>query len=130
MAGTQKNAVIQGQTIVWVDEAGFYLLPTKVRTYTPPGQTPILRVPLTRDHLSAISALTAKGQVLVRMQRCAYRSHAVVRFLKHLLQHMAGPLLVMWDGAPIHRSCVIKQVLASGATKRLHLEGLPSYAPD
>ncbi len=71
MAGTQKNAAIQGQTIVWVDEAGFYLLPAKVRTYALRGHTPILRVPLTCDQLSAISALTATGQVLVRMQRCA-----------------------------------------------------------
>ena len=53
-----------------------------------------------------------------------------MRFLKHLLQHSAGPLLVIWDGAPIHRSCVITHFLASGATKRLHLECLPSYAPD
>jgi transposase len=130
LAGTQKNAAAQGQTIVWVDEAGFYLLPAKVRTYAPRGQTPILRVPLTRDHLSAISALTAQGRVLMRVQRSAYRSHAVVRFLKHLLQHIPGKLLVIWDGAPIHRSQVIKAFLASGAAARLQLERLPAYAPD
>ncbi len=115
---------------MWVDEAGFYLLPAKVRTYAPRGQTPVLRVPLTRDHVSAISALTTAGQLLIRMQRCAYRSQAVVRFLKHVLQHIPGKLLVIWDGAPIHRSGVIKQFLASGAATRLHLERLPSYAPE
>jgi hypothetical protein len=31
------------------DEAGFYLLPMAVRTWAPRGQTPILRVKLTRD---------------------------------------------------------------------------------
>src|SRR3712207_908714 len=107
VARTEKHAAEQGQTIVWVDESGLYLLPARVRTYAPRGQTPILRVPLTRDHLSAISALTTTGQLLLRVQRCAYRSHGVVRLLKHLLQHSAGKLLVIWDGSPIHRSGVI-----------------------
>ncbi len=101
-----------------------------MRTYAPRGQTPILRVPLTRDHLSAISALTATGRLLIRVQRKAYRSHAVVRFLKHLMQHVTGKLLVIWDGSPIHRSHVIKAFLAGGATKRLQLERLPGYAPE
>jgi transposase len=121
---------VPGQTIVWVDESGFYLLPARVRTYAPRGHTPILHVPLTRDHLSAISAVTASGQLLIRVQRGAYRSQGVVRFLKHLLQHIGGKLLVIWDGSPIHRSRVIKAFLASGAAKRLQLERLPGYAPE
>src|SRR2546427_7465887 len=46
-----KKAEQEQATIVWVDEAGFYLLPMAVRTWAPRGQTPVLRVPLTRDHL-------------------------------------------------------------------------------
>jgi transposase len=78
--------------------------------------------------VSTIGALTMDGRLLVRMQRCAYRSPAVVRFLKHLLQPIPGNLLVIWDGASIHRSQRIKQFLANGAAKRLQLERLPSYA--
>lgn len=130
MAGTQKNAAAQGQTIVWVDESGFYLLPARVRTYAPRGQTPILHVPLTRDHLSAISALTADGRLLTQVAQRAFRSQQVVRFLKHLLRHIPGKLLVIWDGSPIHRSQMIKDFLSSGAAKRLQLERLPGYAPD
>jgi transposase len=130
VARTEKNAAAQQQTIVWVDESGFYLLPARVRTYAPRGQTPILRVPLTRDHVSVIGALTEQGQVLVRMQRWAYRSQAVVRFLKHLLQHIPGKILVIWDGSPIHRSRIIKDFLAGRAAQRLQVERLPGYAPD
>jgi hypothetical protein len=32
-----------------------------VRTWVPRGQTPILRVQLTRDHLSSISGITPDG---------------------------------------------------------------------
>lgn len=66
----------------------------------------------------------------MRVRRQAYRSEQVVRFLKHLLQHMAGKLLVIWDGAPIHRSRMIKAFLAEDVARRLQLERLPGYAPD
>jgi transposase len=39
-------------------------------------------------------------------------------------------LLVIWDGSPIHRNQAVKQFLADGAARRLHLERLPGYAPD
>src|SRR3712207_1654669 len=90
----------------------------------------MLRVPLTRDHLSVIGALTDQGRLLLRMQRWAYRSQAVVRFLRHLLQHIPGNILVMWDGSPIHRSHLIKDFLSSDTAKRLQVERLPRYAPD
>jgi transposase len=38
--------------------------------------------------------------------------------------------LVIWDGSPIHKGQPIKDYLARGAAKRLHLERLPGYAPD
>ena len=46
----KKKAEQEGRTIVFVDESGFYLLPMAVRTYAPVGQTPVLKVKLTRDH--------------------------------------------------------------------------------
>src|SRR6266567_362746 len=51
LACSQKKAQEEERTIVWIDEAGFYLLPMAVRTWAPRGKTPVLRVPLTRDHL-------------------------------------------------------------------------------
>lgn len=101
-----------------------------VRTYAPRGQTPVLRLPLTRDHLAAISGITPDGRLFMHMQDHAYRSEDVVRFLRLLLRKIAGNLLVIWDGAPIHRGQEIKAFLARGAAKRLHLEQLPGYAPE
>ena len=116
--------------MVWVDQSAFYLLPMAVRTYAPRGQTPVLRVKLTRDHLAAISGITPDGRLFMQMQDHAYRSEDVVRFLRLLLRKIAGKLLVIWDGAPIHRGHVVKAFLARGAAKRLHLEQLPGYAPE
>ena len=130
LAGAKKGAEEEGRTIVWVDESGFYLLPGVVRTYAPRGQTPILRVPLTRDHISAISGITMDGTLLLMVQERAFRSPDVVRFLKHLLRHIPGKLLVIWDGSPIHRGQPVKDFLANGGAERIHLERLPGYAPD
>jgi transposase len=101
-----------------------------VRTYAPRGQTPVLRVRLTRDPLSAISAVTPAGQLYLHLQDHAITSPDVVRFLQHLLRQIPGTLLILWDGAPIHRGQPVKDFLASGAAQRLHLEPLPGYAPD
>jgi transposase len=106
------------------------LLPLLVRTYAPVGQTPILKVLLTRDHLSAIGGITPEGRLFMQTQERAYRAERVVAFLRVLLRKIKGKLLVIWDGSPIHRAKVIKEFLAQGAAKRLHLERLPGYAPD
>jgi hypothetical protein len=89
--------------MVWIDQSGLYLLPMAVRTWAPRGQTPVLRVKLTRDHLSAISAITPQGRLVMQVQDHAYSSEDVVRFLRLLLRKLKGKLLVIWDGAPIHR---------------------------
>lgn len=101
-----------------------------MRTWAPCGQTPLLRVPLTHDHLSAISAITPDGRLFMQTQDHAYRSPDVVRFLRLLLRKIRDKLLVIWDGSPIHRGQPIKDFLRRGAAKRLQLEQLPGYAPE
>jgi transposase len=130
MASDQKKAEHEGRTLVWIDEAAFYLLPSLVRTWAPVGEPPILHAPCSYDHLSAISAITPNGQLLLHVQEKAYHGGDVVRFLEHVLRHIPGNLLILWDGASIHRSQAIKDFLSAGAAKRIHLERLPGYAPD
>lgn len=116
--------------MIYVDESGFYPLPFVARTYAPKGQTPVLRAPVTREHLSVIGGVTADGRLFTHIQEQAFTGETVVVFLRQLLRQIAGTLLVVWDGATIHRSQTVKDFLAVGATKRLQLERLPAYAPD
>jgi transposase len=53
----------------------------------------------------------------------------VREFLQHLLRHLRGKLLVIWDGLPAHRSRVVKDFLRQ-QRKRLEVEFLPAYAPE
>jgi transposase len=130
LARDQKKAIEEGRTVVFADQSGFYLLPSKVRTYAPVGQTPIIKAPLSRDHLSAMGGITPEGKLYLMVQERAYRGADVVGFLKHLTRHVSGKLLVLWDGAPIHRSRAVKEYLSNGAAHRIHLEQLPGYAPE
>ncbi len=100
------------------------------RTYAPCGETPVLRAPLTRDHLSVISGVTADGRLFAHMQEQAFSGATVVDFLRQLLRQIPGKLLVVWDGAPIHRGRAVQAFLANGAAARLQLERLPGYAPE
>ena len=130
LACHQKGAQAQGQTIFFIDESGFYPLPSVVRTYAPMGQTPILREWCTRDHLSAISAISPEGKLYFHFQNSTLNSEDVIAFLEHLLREVQGRMVIIWDGSPIHRSRTVKEFLANGAAQRLHLERLPAYAPE
>ena len=115
--------------IAFIDEAGFYLLPGRVRTYAPRGQTPILKPFLTYDHWSVMSAITVSGQLYTLMRERPLNSTDSVRFLKHLRREIGQRLLVVWDGSPIHRKEVTR-FMAEGGAADFHLERLPAYAPD
>lgn len=130
LARGQKKAAKEKRTLVFLDESGFYLLPAVVRTYAPKGKTPVLRERLTHDHLSAISAITPERKLYLAVQEQPLKGPDVVRFLRHLLRYRSGKLLVVWDGSPIHRGHAVRDYLADGGGKRIHLERLPAYAPE
>lgn len=58
-----ENAETEGRVIVWVDDAGFSLLLSCVRTHVPRGRTPMLRAKLTREHPSEIAAVAETGNL-------------------------------------------------------------------
>jgi transposase len=57
------------------------------------------------------------------------KSPQVVEFLKHLQQQLPGKLLLIWDGAMIHRSRLVRDYLES-LQGRLYAAALPAYAPE
>jgi transposase len=130
LGGAKKKAKSEKRTIVFVDQSAFYLLPMAVRTYAPVGKTPTLRVKLTRDHLSAMGGITPEGRLFMQTQDHSFKGPDVVRFLQLLTRKIPGNLLVIWDGAAIHRCQAVKDFLAKGGAKRIHLERLPGYAPE
>ena len=56
------------------------------------------------------------------------RQPAVCAFLRHLLRHLRGPVIVLWDNGRIHRGPVIRDFCHR--VPRLHVEFFPAYAPE
>jgi len=53
----------------------------------------------------------------------------VVEFLMHLLQHLSGPLLIIWDRLPAHRSRLVAEFVRC-LEGEIEIEYLPAYAPE
>ena len=92
------------------------------------GQTPVLQETFNWKSLSVIGAL-ARWRCLFQIHKGSIKSAQVVEFLKHLQRHIPGKLLIIWDGAPIHRSRLVAQHIA-GTRGRVIVERLPAYAPE
>ena len=125
----RARAKRERRTLVFVDEAGFYLLPGVVRTYGPRGQTPIIPEWQTRGHLSVMGGVTPAGRVYTLARQESLNGLHSIEFLGHLLRLAGDRLLVIWDGSPIHRRAAVREFVA-GTRGRVWLEALPPYAPD
>ena len=99
-----------------------------VRTWAARGQTPILRVPLKWSRLSVMGAISHDGRLLTRIQTKGFRSAQIVQFLKHVLRHVQGQILLVWDNLSAHRSKMVRHFIDSQS--RLETLQLPPYAPD
>src|SRR5215212_3064171 len=100
----RDHAQREARTLVFVDEAGFYLLPGVVKTYAPVGQR---------------RGLTPEGKVYVLVREMALNGLHTVAFLEHLRRYAGERLLVIWDGSPIHRRAEVTDFLASPAGQEM-----------
>lgn len=117
-----------------IDETGLFLNPLVRRTWSPVGRTPVYLGPARhRERVSVIGAVA----VSPRARRLSFYFDTapngyfgpdrVVAFLGHLLRHLRGPVVVVWDGGGNHKGPAIRAFLRRNT--RLTLERLPAYAP-
>lgn len=116
--------------ILYVDEAGFYLLVKLGKTWAPRGQTPVLKEGCRYKHLSAISAISADGQMCYHIKDSSFAGVDIVAFLKELLLYFEQKLLIIWDGASIHSDENVKKFLAEENDDRIYLAKIPPYSPE
>lgn len=125
----RRRARRERRVLVFVDESGFYLLPSVVKTYSPQGLTPVIAEEQSRDHLSVMGGMTPQGKVYTLARQESLNGWHSVEFLRHLQRVADERLLVIWDGSPIHRRQAVKDFVARTGGS-VWLEALPGYAPD
>ena len=86
-----------------------------------------------RDKISAISAVSVSPRrqrlgLYVHFYRDNITRSEVAIFLRDLLRHLRGPIVLLWDGGSIHKGDAVEQPLQGNP--RLHCERFPSYAPE
>jgi transposase len=119
---------------VFADETGILLNPLVRRTWAAAGLTPVLYHRLrSYKHLSAIGGLSISPRrhrlsFLWELHRESIKQSQTLAFLRQLLRHFKGPLVLLWDRLPVHRAVGIQRFVDKHP--RLHIEYLPPYAPE
>jgi transposase len=133
LAHGKKNAERLGAHIAFADESGFQLIPSVRRTWGPRGQTPIVQYLYKHDRISAISAVTVSPSrrrlgLYFQLHRQNIKRPEVCQFLRHLLKHLRGHVIVILDNGRPHYGEDIQKICQR--FPRLHLEYFPAYAPE
>jgi len=135
LAAHSKKARDTHAHLVLIDETGLFLSPLLRRTWSLIGATPILDVDGDQhDKVSVIGGLSVSperrrlGFYFATEPNGFFNAEKVVEFLRDLLKHLRGNMIVVWDNGSNHKGPVIRKFLSKN--RRLRLELLPPWAPD
>lgn len=103
------------------------------RTWAARGLRPVQYASQRHDRLSVIGSLSISPRrrrigIAFSVQDENVRTPHIMVYLRELHRHLRRPLIVVMDRLNVHRAAV-RQLRQAGAAW-LHVEWLPSYAPD
>ena len=125
-----KTAAEQaGATIYFADEAGIRSDYHAGTTWSPVGQTPVVKNTGARFSVNMISAVSAKGALRFALYEENTNARVFINFCQRLLHDAPGPAYLIIDGHPAHRATATKE-FAAAAEGRLRLIFLPGYSPE
>ena len=124
----------RGATLILPDESGFSLVSPLKRTWARRGHTPVLRTSI--EHNARLNLIGAwcvtpaarKIKLHVQSYWCVLTGQEVIAFLKHLLRHVRGPIMLLWDKHPIHKRKIVTQFLERHP--RIEVHWFPTCAPE
>jgi len=125
----RAEAAQLGATIYFADEAGVRSDYHAGTTWAPVGHTPVVATTGDRFGVNLISAVTAKGKLRFAAYEGSLNSPVFIDFCRRLLHDTSGPVFLVLDGHPVHRSNAVKEFAASTGG-RLRLFFLPGYSPE
>lgn len=123
-----KLAKKRKATIYFADEASVRSDYHRGTTWAPVGQTPVVATTGARFSVNMISAVTAKGALRFSIIDGTLTAAKFIDFCKRLLHDAAGPVFLILDGHPVHKSKALARFAAS-TDGMLTLFRIPAYSP-
>lgn len=117
---------------MFADEASITLKSRQSKGYAPKGQTPISYNSFdVKKSIHLASAVGIDGSLYYEQQDHPYTGENIVQFLRNLKSKIKKNILLIWDGAIIHRCRAVKQYLELESDEsQLFLIRQPSYTPE
>jgi transposase len=115
-------------------ESGFSLVSPLKRTWSPRGQTPIIRTSIQHhERINLLGGLFVlpNGQhikLTVKSYWYSLTGEEVIAFLKQILRCIPGHIVLVWDNHPIHKRRMVQDFLVT--RDRLHVYHFPVAAPE
>lgn len=141
MASGKRLAGRLNAWICFADEAGQTLHPAKATTWAPRGHTPVVKTTAKGNVRVSIAALTCyrpgqRSRLIYRTLTYrrgvktsrGFREPELVALLDAAHQQLGGPIVLVWDRLPAHRSARMHRMIANRPWLRVYL--LPGYAPE
>jgi transposase len=119
----------EGGTVYFADEAGIRSDYHAGTTWSPVGQTPVVKNTGARFSVNMISAVSAKGALRFAVYEGNTNARVFIDFCQRLLHDAPGPVYLIVDGHPAHRATATREFAASTGG-RLKLIFLPGYPPE
>jgi transposase len=123
------RAKAAGAEIHWADESGLRSDHPAGRSYSPRGQTPVVRQSGRPFRVNLLSTLTNLGVLRFAVFGGRFTAAVFIEFLRRLMRSVAEPVFLIVDGHPVHRSKKVREWVAA-QKGRIVLFFLPPYCPE
>lgn len=126
----RENAKKCGETIVFIDETKFRLLPTFKKTWAPEGETPAVETSGLFSFVAAIGAVTytpvnKQFNFQWRTQRYGFENQSIHRFFDDIMNDISSNAVFLLDNWSPHKSA-----LNEFEDTAINIEWFPEYASD
>jgi transposase len=131
----KRKARRRGACLMLLDESGLLMAPLRRRGWSLRGEPRQIKHRAgRREKVSVAGAVwltPARDRLSLAYHTLVngyFNNVEVAEFLSGALQWLTEPLVVVWDGGPMHKGGPISELVAQ-SKGRLDLEPLPAYAP-
>ena len=124
-----KQAKREDAEIHWGDETGIRNNSQHGRSYSPRGQTPVIRLSAKRITTNMISTVTNQGKVRFMIYEGTMNAKCLIRFLRQLIKSAKKKIFLILDNLRVHHAKVVKVWLEKDENKKkIEVFYLPSYS--